>query len=116
MVGQELRYYDTGWKKDDKHVLLMTSNVAIQALHRNQRHVRGRGLAALQVQPNVVWHFVHGMHNNHGLLKSSHSTREQLLADSILNRQEGLVNYWYARIGFVKPSTLPAIIACNESH
>lgn len=105
-----------GEKKDDKHVLFMTNVVAIQALHRNQRHVHGRGLAALQVQPNVVWHFVPGMHNNHGLLKSSHSTREQLLADSILNRQERLVNYRYARIRFLKPSPVPAVIACNEPH
>lgn len=101
--------------KDDTHVLFMTSAVAILASHRNQRHVRGRGLAALQVQPNVVWHFVPGMHNNHGLLKSSHSTREQLRADSILNRQEGLVNYCYAGIRFLQSSPVPAVIAC-EPH
>lgn len=107
-----------GWQTcaiNDQH-LRCQEDVAIQALHRNQRHVRGRGLAALWVQPNVAWHFVPGKQNNHGLLKSSHSTREQLLADSILNRQEGLVNYCYAGIRFLNPSPLPAITVCNEPH
>lgn len=48
------------------------------------------------------------MQSNHGLLKRSHSTREQLLSDSILNRQEALVNYCYARLRFLRRSLLQA--------
>lgn len=114
MVVQELLRYRMRkrWQTcaiNDQH-LQCQEDFAIQALHRNQRHVCGRGLAALWVQPNVAWHFVSGMQNTRSLPKSSHSAREQLLADSILYTQKGLVNYRYARIRFLNPSPLPAVL------
>ena len=39
-----------------------------------------------------TWHLANASQNNHGLLPSSPSTLQQLLAGSILNRQEGWVN------------------------
>lgn len=113
-------------KGDDKHVLLMANmcNVKKRLLfkRKNQRHVRGRGLVAPRVQPDAAWHFVAGRQNKHGRLESSHSTRQQLPADSVLNRQESLVNYCNARIRFsILPLFQPSLfvmkhIKCVPSH
>lgn len=119
MVVQKLLGYRIRKKGDDKHVLLMANmcNVKKRLLfkRKNQRHVRGRGLVAPRVQPDGAWHFVAGRQNKHGRLESSHSTRQQLPADSILNRQESLVNYCNARIRFsILPLFQPSLFVMKH--